>query len=815
MPTYLLLIGILLLNACENVHIDTTKNIANPLPDPSPVNALVWNYPSPILRAGESIPFSFSNGGMTFTTDAFGIGTFDSSTLIYTAPLNQAPTNHTLGAADENGLSGTNSIMIAGFQEGGKIGFPLSFGDQNYITSSATLANGTLFVSSIVSADIGWERWAVFRSTDYGQNWELSDYYVPFEEGESHPLATVTKGNDIYVCGYMYDNNSASYSTEWIVRKSSDNGASWNTVDHFVEVTSWSHECSDITVAPSGNIYSAGYTNAGGGIIRESVDDGTTWTTIHSVPTVSSFVAIKVSPGGVIWAVSNTGRLWQGTYSLGSWNWTDVSSILGGSVSDGAYQLAGDLEIVSETEAYFSGNRSGWKIAKTIDGGSTWTTVFTGVANDRGQDIKKLTTGEVVAIGYYIPGGFSNWFSRILRSTDDGSTWNVVHSDDTISQQGVTLIEAGDGSIMGFGSFRSNPEQGLNWRSTDAGATWSVRSVIYYQEQLYTDFGDFKIDTTGNLWATGSLMFIDSTYNYPWVVIKSTDDGATWANSDVFTSMGVSLWAQSIGIGPANTVYVGGSNGTTFDLRQTVDGGTTWGSVDTQGVQLFNIKIATKSDGTAYYLGNTGAGGGIADLRRGTSNGTSWSTINSFPVEMGSTNFIVNDLKIFDDGSLWVAGQERDASLVWQRVIYRSNDDGASFTEVMRVADGSGVQDLTQGSFDDVFARTSDKVIRTSDNGATWQDVYDGTVIGNLVKGFAFDSAERMYVLDYDDKVWTKNQFNGDWFTMYDYSLINFFYGRELKKITNCGGTSQVCLIGHYQRAAEGFVYQMIPLVVP
>ncbi|MCM2351427.1 MAG: hypothetical protein NDI69_15500 [Bacteriovoracaceae bacterium] len=806
------LLSLLTVVACNDVHINAAKSVGSVA-----APTLIWNYTQPTIRAGESIPFAFSNGGTTFTTNDFGIGTFDPVTLVYGVPINLGPISHTISASDDLGNAGTNTIKIAGFQVGEKIDFPLSFGDQNFITSSASLANGTLFISSIASADAGWERWAVFRSTDYGQNWELSDFYVPFENGESHPLATVTKGNDIYVCGYMYDNDSPSYSSEWIVRKSSDNGATWTTADHFVEIASWGHQCMDIAVSASGNIYAAGLTSSGGGVIRESIDDGATWTTIHSVPAVSSFISIKVSPAGVIWAVSsNDGHLWKGTYALGSWNWSDLGSMLGGALlGSGAYELVGDLEIVSETEAYFSGNTTSWKIAKTIDGGTTWNTVYNGVANYTGQDIKKLSTGELVAIGSFFPGGFSKWFSRILRSTDDGVTWNVVHSDDTITQEGVTLIEANDGSIMGFGYYRNNPDQGINWRSTDSGATWSVRSVIHYKEQLYTGFEDLKKDPAGNLWATGSLMFIDSTYSYPWVVMKSADNGVTWTNSDVFTSAGISFTAESIGIGPTNTVYVGGINANTFDLRRTIDGGATWGSVDTQAFRLFNVKIATESDGTAYYFGNAGAGGGLADLRRGTSNGTSWSTVHTFPVEAGSTNFMVGDLKIFSDGSLWIAGVERDVALVWNRVMYRSTDDGATFTEILRAPDASSYKNLTMTSNGDVLAHTTDKVIRTSDNGLTWEDVYDGTLNSTMVKGFALDNQERIYVLDYDDKVWAQNQFNGSWFTMYDYSLINFFYGREIKSITDCGETSQVCLIGHYQKSSEGFVYQMIPLVIP
>lgn len=816
MRGYLFFLSVLLLNACENVHIDAAKNLANPLPDSNPVNTLVWNYPSPVLRAGESIPFSFSNGGTTYTTDPFGIGTFDSSTLIYTVPFNQAPMNHTISAEDETGLSGTNPVKITGFQTGERFQFPQTFGDQNYIRSSAVLDNGAIFTAAVVIDSPGWERWIINRSLDEGLTWQQVDQYVPFENGESHPMAMINKGNDLYVCGYIWENSSTSFDSEWVVKKSSDNGASWIVVDRYAEHSGDNHVCYDITVAANGNLYAVGYNDTDGGVVRESSDDGATWTTIGKVLAARYLVTVEVSPAGVIWTVDYYGRLRKGTYSLGVWNWTDDGAVTG-VLTNGAYELYGDLEIISENEVYFSGNSNFWKIFKTVDGGVSWSEVYTGPTNRyKGQDIKRLSTGEIVAIGTLNKTLSSDPDTfKIIRSTDNGSSWNEVYSSSSPSSEGVTLIETAS-SVMAFGVFDGEPNQIINLRSTDAGASWTNRSVIYFIQNLYSYINDFKVDSLGNLWAAGDLYFIDDSYLTPWSVIKSTDDGANWTNSDLFPGTTHNAMAEALAIGPSNEVYVAGHTDNNDIIKKTTNSGTSWSIVDTNaGVLSYNKKIVSDGTGNIYMAGTIGSGANSI-LRKGTVNGTVWNTIVTFPIEPGHTNFSLLGLNVFSDDSIWVAGRERNTTPVFTTVIYRSDDGGVSFTEVFRSLEVNWrSMSIKMASNGDVYAHTLYKVIKTSDNGATWEDVYDGTLAGARINGFQFDNLGRLYVLNDDDQVLAQNQFDNSWFVMYDYSLINLISGRYLDQITDCGNMSQVCLISHYDISVTGAVNEMIPLVTP
>lgn len=804
----IIILGMVLI-ACNGVHIDTREPT---IPDAGIAdNTLVWNFTSPVIRPGEEVPFAFTNGSGTYTTDPFGIGTFDSTTLIYTPPVNQSPIDHTIGASDGSKV-GSNGIKIAGFGTSYRIPFPLSFGDQNYPMSSAVLTNGNLFVSSVIIDSPGWERWVINKSTDNGTTWQQVDNFVPWEVGESHPLAMTSKGNDLYVCGYSWDGNGSG--TTWNVRKTTDNGLTWTTSDLLYAVVGDDHICHDITVSAAGNIYAAGKTDTDGGIIKESTDDGATWTTIAANSSVGEFIAIEVAPSGAVWALGKDGHLWKGVYG-GSWTWTDVGAVFG-TLSYVGYQKVGRIEIVSETEAYIIGNDPSWKIVKTTDGWTTWGTVYTGAtARYKGLEIKSLASGEVLATGYVNPAVWTDPTAGvILQSSDNGATWIEVYNSTTPSQEGALLTKLNDGNVLATISMENSPYQYFHLHSTDAGSTWTQRSTTYYQsESLWTYLNDFKKDGAGNLWATAYVNYTDSNYTTTWAVMKSSDGGVTWSESNVTTDIDHTD-AGAIGVGPNNEVYVMGDGISDQETRKTTDGGNTWTVVDTNVGHYWPYSMAVTPDGTAFATMNT-AGNPV--LRKGTTNGTVWSTILNFPIEAGHTNARVTDLEAFADGSLWVGLRERDASSLDNTVIYRSTDGGTSFTEVYRLVESGWYyeQDLRKLSNGDIIAHTMTKVISSSDNGATWQEIYDGSSVGVDIRSYTFDSLNRLYVLHENDQIFTQNQFTGTWFKMFDYPLLNTLDYAEITRFVDCGNSSGVCILTEYAKSVDGAVIEITPLVIP
>lgn len=767
----------------------------------SSAGTLSWNYTDPVLRPGETIPFAFSNGSGPYTTDAFGIGVFDDLNLEYTPPVNQSPLVHDIGASDDNGNVGTNSVRIAGFQDGNRIGFPLSFGDQNFPSGMATTANNDIYVASVISDSPGWERWVVFKSTDNGETFSKVDQYVPYEWGESHPLGMVANGNDLYVCGYSW---GPSGIPEWNIRKTSNGGSTWSDSD-LLQNPAASLVCYDMDKSVSGNLYAVGYDDSIGGLIRESTDNGATWNTILSTGAVTYFSAVKLSPAGVLWALSNTGDIYKGTYAAGSWNFVVAGTAL--AVGGGPYELDGDLEVISETEAILSYGTGGfWQLQVTSDGGATWTSTYTSPSFGSGHGVKRLSTGEIIATGYLTT---TPRTMLIQKSIDNGATWTQVYSDNTLGRSGVNLIEANDTSVRAIGYEWSDPNQIVNLKSVDAGDSWTDSDKIIYRENLYDYLTDFKTDGAGNLWAVGSVSFIDDTLNDPWVTVKSSDNGVTWTESDVFTDVADDFGTNCIGGGPANEIYVAGSvNWVNHRVRKSSDSGTSWTDVDSGAFPCSHMTVAP--NGNVYFL-STSSG----NIREGSLSGTVWAdTAVTFPVEPGHTGYSPKGLKAMSDGSLWISLVENDTVPTSNHVIYKSLDGGDTFTEVLRETGSITRQKFFEASNGDIYAISVGGIKRTTDSGVTWTDVYDETLWGNTLD-FAFDSNQRIYIMNDNDQIIAQNQFTGSFFLSFDYPLYNTLDYAYIDRFVDCNASSGLCLLVHYDVSVLGSVSRFMPFIVP
>jgi len=120
--------------------------------------------------------------------------------------------------------------------------------------------------------------WIVRKSTDAGSIWNTID---TFASSSAADLA-LDSSNNIFVVG--------TDQTSWFVRKSTDDGANWSTVDKFQFSTTEKACCSPASVAQSiiidlsDNVYVSGYAQESSGkghwLVRKSTDGGKSWTTV-------------------------------------------------------------------------------------------------------------------------------------------------------------------------------------------------------------------------------------------------------------------------------------------------------------------------------------------------------------------------------------------------------------------------------------------------------------------------------------------------------------------------------------------------------
>ncbi|GJM43793.1 MAG: hypothetical protein DHS20C21_06350 [Gemmatimonadota bacterium] len=344
----------------------------------------------------------------------------------------------------------------------------------------------------------------------------------------------------------------------------------------------------------------------------------------------------------------------------------------------------------ANTSRIWGGSASGglWFSDTAAEGAAAWTRIETGyptlsvsaiVIDATNSDNMVIGTGEISRYERPLigtPGARSAYGMGILRSTDQGVTWNTTSLTWTFDQSRAVL------------AIRANPSDATElwaatsegvYRSTDSGANWTLSldllmtmdvvvdptngAVVYAScGQLGvpddTEAGIWKTTNSGSSWTrlggglpttdfgrTPLAISADGTRIYAGVsdaasrqivgLFRSTNAGATWSN------MNSSNWASSqawynnaVAVSPANRdlVLAGG-----LDLYRTTNGG------------------GNLNDVTAWYLGYDGvvpAGGpeGPDDYVHADQHGIAFDPSNSSLVYVACDGGI---FKSTDAGATW------------------------------------------------------------------------------------------------------------------------------------------------------------------
>lgn len=148
------------------------------------------------------------------------------------------------------------------------------------------------------------EDWLVRKSTDAGATWSVVDSFQYASTYGSHAFAVAGDGaGDVYVVG---NGNSAS-SAHWLVRESPNGGASWSTVDDYQLSAGAIAAAESVGTDLAGNVYVVGAANDGAGahtIIRTNASGS--WATVDDYQLVAGKPAsshgFTVDPSGNLYA---------------------------------------------------------------------------------------------------------------------------------------------------------------------------------------------------------------------------------------------------------------------------------------------------------------------------------------------------------------------------------------------------------------------------------------------------------------------------------------------------------------------------------
>jgi hypothetical protein len=351
----------------------------------------------------------------------------------------------------------------------------------------------------------------------------------PLASSAGYSSLTDLHGN-FFVAGSAYDQNNR---THWVVRRSIDNGLTWQTVDDFLYQADADTKQDSAPVLgkdPRGNLYAAGFGFDNTGkvhwIVRKSTDDGTTWNTVDDFK-----------------------------YSIGS------ATMANGFTSD------------SNGNLYVSGygySKTGytWLVRKSSDAGSTWNLVdqfqLTKGSASETTNIASDTNGNVFATGI----GNTRWIVR--KTADAGITWNIV--DNFQNQANYSLpraVTADKNNHLYSAGTGTVSEGGSAWivrKSTDGGQSWATVDTFQLASGKRSEAKALTSDANGNLYATGSGEDANGTN---WVTRQSTDGGATWTTIETFQfrkgkmAMGKTVWTDANG-----NIFTAGMAGSRWMVRE-------------------------------------------------------------------------------------------------------------------------------------------------------------------------------------------------------------------------------------------------------
>jgi hypothetical protein len=233
----------------------------------------------------------YQDGGVF--TSAHGI-TSDSAGNIYVAGYSDATSAWTI----RKGVGGTNFTTVdrvpSSWLEGA---------NAIYVHPTAGIfaaGVGPVATSTDKRGDVTtYYGWLVRRSTNGGATWSTVD---TFSLSSGYKAVGGGMGSDgfgnVYVVGYGYatagKGANAAASSHWVVRKSTNGGSSWSIVDNFQLSSGADNQANSFVADSQGNLYVAGYGNTSTGLhwmVRKNPGGTGTWSTDDDFRYMSAYDA--------------------------------------------------------------------------------------------------------------------------------------------------------------------------------------------------------------------------------------------------------------------------------------------------------------------------------------------------------------------------------------------------------------------------------------------------------------------------------------------------------------------------------------------
>lgn len=371
---------------------------------------------------------------------------------------------------------------------------------------------------------------------------------------------------------------------------------------------------------------------------------------------------------------------------------------------------------------------------------------------------------------------------QILRTSDGGNQWSVVHTTSPENQlNDIHFFNANIGFVCGDNGLILKTNNGGNeWSTVTSGVTAHLKEIEFVSDQkgvILTSSTDYLLATIdgGNNWAASafnppleitqmlSFDFVNETTGYLYgnhsdmmgMIYKTIDGGNTWELSFQADAMYTGKIAFS---DPQLGIVLYGSHMYESKIYYTLDGGVNWTPANLPEYSMWTDRALFFYDlGTAFVAGSKGL------IFRTDNHGISWEplyekvfkgSIVQVQYVNESTGYItfLNELfgvifwemhKTTDGGLTWQAvstielfefppafhfPDENHGYIVsgWSIAMLWKTDDGGSTWQTVGIADSFTPMEVKFFNSQMGFVAGQNKVYKTNNAGENWQNVYTG-----------------------------------------------------------------------------------------